>query len=256
MKNLNYSFLFIVTIAFNVWALNELSFKQEVSVNKNNAKAVIIDVGAGSLNVRGDDIDEIKVSAKIYSKKYSNLEDLRESFYENIEFDLQQKGTNIVFKAKNKDKLFNFFNAEIAIDVEMIMPREMHLEVDDGSGNAFISNIDGMLEIDDGSGSLTVQNIGSSVTIDDGSGNIDITNVTGDVRIDDGSGNIKLTHINGSVYIDDGSGEINIKDVSKNVTVDDGSGSIKILGLVGEFNLIDDGSGSIYVNEKKWHINH
>jgi DUF4097 and DUF4098 domain-containing protein YvlB len=255
MKILNYGFLIICTVAFNVWAFNELSFEQEISIAKNNAKAVIIDVGAGSLKVRGEDVDEISVTAKVYSKKYSTLEDLQESFDDNVIFDLKQKGSNIVFLAKNKDKLFNFSSSEISIDVELVMPNNMHLDVDDGSGSIDIANIQGMLEIDDGSGSLVIQNIGANVSIDDGSGSIEINNVTGDVRIDDGSGKLKLTDINGSVYIEDGSGEINIMNVAKNVTLDDGSGSVNIVDLAGNFKLIDDGSGSIYVNDKKWVVN-
>jgi DUF4097 and DUF4098 domain-containing protein YvlB len=255
MKILNYCFLIICTVAFNVWALNELSFEQEVSIAKNNAKAVIIDVGSGSLKVRGEDVDEISVTAKVYSKKYSNLEDLQESFNENVIFDIQQKGSNIIFLAKNKNKLFGSSNTDISIDVELVMPMSLHLEVDDGSGSIDIANIDGMLEVDDGSGSLVIHNIGANVSIDDGSGSIEINNVTGDVRIDDGSGQLKLTDINGSVYIEDGSGEINIKNVSNNVTVDDGSGSVKVVDLAGSFKLIDNGSGSIYVNNEKWLVN-
>jgi DUF4097 and DUF4098 domain-containing protein YvlB len=254
MKILNYGFLIICTLAFNVWALNELSFEKEVSIAKNNAKAVIIDVGAGSLKVRGEDVDEISITAKVYSKEYSGLAELQESFDDNVIFDLQHKGSNIVFKAKNKDKLFSFSDSNISIDVELIMPKDMHLEIDDGPGNVLITNINGMLEIDDASGSLNIQNIGASVSIDDGSGSLEISNVFGDVRIDDGSGKIKITHINGSVYIDDGSGDINITDVSENITVEDGSGSVNILELAGNFKLIDDGSGNIYVNEKKWNI--
>lgn len=252
MKNLNYGFLIICALAFNVWAFKELSFEQEVSIAKKDAKAVTIDVGSGSLKVRGEDIDEIRVMAKVYSKKYSNLEDLQESFTENVIFDIQHKGSNIVFQAKNKKKLFNFSSSDISIDVELVMPHSMHLDVDDGSGSIDIANINGMLEIDDGSGSLVIHNIGANVTIDDGSGSIEMNNVTGDVRIDDGSGQLKLTDINGSVYIEDGSGEINITGVSNNVTLDDGSGSVKIVDLAGDFKLIDDGSGSIYVNDKKW----
>lgn len=234
MKKLSYTVMILCTLAFNVWAFGELSLNQKLSVKKDNANLVVIDVGAGSLNVRGADIDEVSVSAKIHSKEYKDIDALQEAFENKMVFELQHKGSIIVFKALEKKKMLSFSSSDISIDIEMVIPRSMNLEIDDGSGSMEVTNIDGSLNIDDGSGS------------------IEISHIKGDLHIDDGSGSLDLRNVGGSVFLNDSSGGVDIQGVAGDVTVDDGSGSINITELKGNFHLEDDGSGQIHVNGKKW----
>lgn len=253
MKKIGYGVLILSTLAFNVWAMGELSFKKELSVSQNRADKIFIDVGSGSLYVKGDDVEEVVVNAKIYSKEYNNLDELHDVFFEKVIFSLEEKGSTIVLKAMNKKRFFGNHNTNISIDLEVIVPRSMNVEIDDGSGSMHISNLEGTLEIDDGSGSTYIDNIGSKVSIDDGSGHLEISNIRSNVHIDDGSGKIVMKNIGGDVYIDDGSGEVDIVGVTGDMKIDDGSGSINVTELAGNFVLVNGGSGHIYVNNKKWH---
>jgi hypothetical protein len=253
MKQTIYLFL-ILFIFTNVNAENKLSFNRDISMNASDSSKFFADVGAGYLAIQGGDVDEITVKAKIYSNKYGNLDDLQKAFDKYMLFSLERKGSKLVLKAIVKKRSFSFSSPDIAIDLDIIVPRSLNIEIDDGSGNLRVFDIDGKLEIDDGSGSMVIKNIGDNITIDDGSGNLEITNVDGDVRIDDGSGNQIIRNIKGSIYIDDGSGVVDIVKVTGDVSIDDSSGSIKVSELAGNFNLIDDGSGSVHVNGKKWNF--
>ena len=253
MKILSYGFLIGISLAYNVWAFGELSINRELSMQSNKAKEIFIDVGAGNLNVSSDNIDKVMVNAKVYSKKYDNVEELTQAFKDKMEFNLESKGSRIILKAMNKKSFFGTNNAQIAIDLEVVIPKEMNVDIDDGSGDIWVTDIDGSLKIDDGSGSTLIDNIKGNVFIDDGSGNLTIRNILSSVTIDDGSGKIIMNNIQGDVAIDDGSGEVNITQVTGDVKVDDSSGSINVNDLAGHFTLIDDGSGSVYVNGQKWH---
>lgn len=243
---------FSILISVNVFADQKVSFNQDLSINASSSKNFFADVGAGSLSIRGADVDQISVKAKIYSSDYDDVEELRDAFDKYMVFTLDKQGATMVLKAMTKKKWFSFSNPNISVDLDIIVPQSMNVEIDDGSGSMTVSNIDGKLLVDDGSGSMLIKNIGNDVEIDDGSGHIEISNVDGDLHIDDGSGNQLLKNIEGSIYIDDGSGVVDIDTVAGDVSIDDGSGSIEIKELAGGFHLIGDGSGSIHVNGKRW----
>lgn len=252
MKILSYGFLIGITLAYNVWAFGELSFDRKLSLQTNKAKEIFIDVGAGNLKVTSGNTDQVTVNAKVYSKKYDSIDELTQVFEDKMEFSLESKGSTIILKAMNRKSFFGNNNTNIAIDLDMVIPKRMNVEIDDGSGDMWLTDIDGTLKIDDGSGSTVIDNVNGKVFIDDGSGNLTISNVLSSVTIDDGSGKIKMNNIQGNVTIDDGSGAINITQVAGDIKVDDSSGSINVTEMAGHFTLVDDGSGSVHVNGQKW----
>ncbi len=217
-----------------VLARNEISFEKELNIGASDSSRIFIDVGAGSLKLQGADVDKVSLKAKIYSKEYSRLDKLQSVFANKMELSLAQRNGSIVLKSLNKKSLFSFSNPNISVDLDVLIPRGMKVEIDDGSGPMTISDINNSVEIDDGSGSITIKNIVGNVLIDDGSGNSNLTNIDGNITIDDGSGTITIDYVTGDV------------------TIDDGSGSIIINNLQGKFNLEDSGSGSIQVNGKRW----
>jgi hypothetical protein len=252
MKILSYCFLIGTTLAFNVWAFRELSIDRELSIETNRANEIFIDVGSGSLNVSSGNVDQVTVKAKVYSKNYDSIDELTQVFEDKMEFSLEPKGSTIILKAMNRQSFFGNNNTNIAIDLDVVIPIKMNVEIDDGSGDMWVSDIGGTLKIDDGSGSTVIDNVSGKVFIDDGSGNLTINNAQNSVTIDDGSGKIIMNNIQGNVSIDDGSGEVNITQVAGDVKVDDSSGSINVTELAGHFTLVDDGSGNVHVNGKKW----
>ncbi len=239
-------------VTLSAWAGDELSFDRSLSMSTDRLSAVEFDVGAGSLEIVGTSGDEIRINATIESDDYRDMGDLMEDFEEKMRFEIDRESEYAMVYAKSKDNMKWGKSKNIAIHLEVEMPRGMDLVVDDGSGSITIENIDGLVNIDDGSGSMTLRSIGSDVRIDDGSGSIMIAGVNGDLDIDDGSGSVELKDISGSVNIEDGSGEILAKGVGGDFKVDDGSGDVIVKGLDGQFKLIDDGSGSIRVNGEKW----
>jgi len=233
-KILKLSVLSLSVFVLTTQAKPELSFKQELNLNASNLKQIFIDTGNGMLTLKGDNVDNIHVNATIRSKDYNNLAQLEKAFHKKMELSLNQNNSKAILKSLNKKGFFNMGNHNIAIDIEMIIPNTLKVEIDDGSGSMNISNINNSLEIDDGSGSMTISNISGNLTIDDGSGSSNISNIIGDI------------------FIDDGSGSITINGVTGDVTVDDGSGSIFIDNLQGKFHMEDDGSGKVVINGKKW----
>lgn len=133
------------------------------------------------------------------------------------------------------------------LDLEVDVPANLPLEVEDTSGEVEISDT-GAVRLDDNSGDLRLRRIGGDVEVRDGSGGIEIEDVKGSVRItEDGSGEIRIAGVDGDVVIrDDGSGAIDVSRVKGSVRIDeDGSGSIRVRDVGGDFEVGRDGSGGI-----------
>lgn len=137
-------------------------------------------------------------------------------------------------------------NSYVRMDLELLVPDSLRLDVKDSSGPLRIENV-GELELADSSGSINVEDITGNAVIKDSSGSLEVDRVSGDVTITDSSGSIDVNEVEGSVVIEsDSSGGIEIEDVRQNVLVRrDSSGGIDVRRIGGDFIVERDGSGGI-----------
>lgn len=213
--------------------------QQTLAITAQKLNALDIKTGAGALVIEGDEnATEIIVVADIYTKN---------SDLDNVEFTLTESGKSAYLVAKIDSN--GFWHGESPhIDIKIILPSQLKLNIDDGSGAIEISNIDAQVEVNDGSGELTIKNVKNDLKINDGSGGIYISEVIGNLNIKDGSGEISINDLDGDLDIDDGSGSIFVNGVSGDANIKDGSGELTIRSVEG-FVTIDDGSGSIDVEQ-------
>ena len=220
---------------------------KELSLSSEGISEMEMECGAGFLNVKGvEGLDEIKVQADITAGNKKG-DSLKEFIEENVELSLEKHGNRAVLISRIESSPFSFFfweNGNNRIDLTVEVPREMNLEIKDGSGDIELKNIKGEVDIDDGSGSMAIADIKGELEIHDGSGSIEINNVDGKTEIHDGSGNLSIKNINGDMDIRDGSGSIDITEVTGNTIIFDGSGNIDVDKVRGDLD-IDDGSGSL-----------
>lgn len=220
---------------------------KHLSLSAVGIEQLEIQCGAGYLEVDGiEGLEKIEVRAEIVLKGLSEGQAQR-YIKKYVKLSLEKRGNTAVLisKIRSSSSFFNWGEKKINLTVKV--PKNIDLDVEDGSGSITIESIIGKLDIEDGSGSIDIEGITGSLEICDGSGSIGIENITGNIEIDDGSGTINVKSINGNIDIDDGSGEIEARDIAGEVLIDDGSGSIDIRNADGDVE-ISDGSGSIYIN--------
>jgi hypothetical protein len=239
---------FIVMAMFAVSLSHAGSHKysevRNLELDASGLSDMFIDAGAGALIVNGvEGSGEIVVVATIVVE--GEEEEARKLIEKRLRLDLERDGDRAILKAG-----FNTgwgWDGDAAIDLDVRMPAQLPLRIDDGSGSIKVHDIVSSVRIDDGSGPIEIGNSGD-IDIDDGSGSITLED-TGGVRIDDGSGSITIVRAAGDVYVEDGSGTIDIRGVQGNVTVDDGSGDIEIDDVEQDLIIEEEGSGSLrYTN--------
>jgi DUF4097 and DUF4098 domain-containing protein YvlB len=230
------------TFAFSYQEVKELSLSAE------GIKKLEIRCGAGSLEVLGkEDLEEIQVIAEIVFKGVSE-ERAKKFIRERIKLSIKKTGEKAILVSKFKQFrpiLFSF--KERVINMTVNVPKNMPLQIDDGSGWLRIENITGNVDIDDGSGSMEILNVTGELHLEDSSGDVRVEKIKGNMEIDDSSGDLKVKNISGDVKIDDGSGEIDMVGIFGNVAIDDGSGTIYVRDVQGEV-VVSDGSGSINID--------
>jgi hypothetical protein len=224
--------MFTASLASAAWN-DEYQEVRNLKLGASGISALEVEAGAGSLEIIGvSGTDEIVVTATILVPE-DDADKARKKINSHLVLSLEKKGNHAVLKGYFKDGFMNFGDSPL-VQLEVRVPQELDLKVDDGSGSIVVENVAGNIELEDGSGSISMMNVGGNVEIDDGSGSITVEGVRGDLIIGDGSGSIKVREVAGSVTVDDGSGSINVSDVEQDLIIeDDGSGSLDFSNIGG-----------------------
>lgn len=192
------------------------------TVPSTSITKVDVSAGAGSLNVTSSpSATEISITANVCASRKSGLEGAGVQHV--VQGDTQYLWTKI-----NDMNGFFFSSGYSHIDLEVIVPTGMAVDIEDGSGDLSVSGT-GDLNVVDGSGETRIFAIAGNVKVKDGSGQLTIEDVQGNVDVDDGSGEIDIVKVAGSVTVRDGSGDIDVRDVQLEVSIlEDGSGDVNI----------------------------
>ena len=222
----------LLVVGFTPAAASDYAETRELNLDAAGVDSLFIDAGAGSIEVKGDPgLDRIEVVARIIVED-ADEERASKKIAKSMTLSLERRDDMARLDAYFRQGFWGG-SSGARIDLEVRMPAQVGLEIEDGSGFIDVQGIAAAVSIDDGSGSIDVRDV-ASVYIDDGSGSIDVNVVAGDVEIDDGSGSIEVRQVGGSVTVDDGSGDIDIRDVEMDVIIiDSGSGGVRLADVRG-----------------------
>jgi hypothetical protein len=180
--------------------------------------------------------DKILVTAIIDVPGHSD-EQAKKLIENDLILSLEQSGEKAILRGYFEDGNWDWGDSP-QVRLEVSIPNNFTLKVDDSSGSITVSEVSGDIEIDDSSGSIDMDDVGGVITIVDSSGSISVKGAGGSISIEDGSGSIKVRDVAGSVTIDDGSGSISVKNVEQDLIIlSDGSGSVKYANIAGVVEL-------------------
>lgn len=211
---------------------------EKLSLSREGIEILKIDCGAGFLVVEGTG-ESIEVTAEIEVDDMDR-EDAEEFISKAVILTLKKTQSTAVLRSEIEQGR-RFFSVNARINLTVHVPKDIALDIDDGSGSIKVTDMNSNIRIDDGSGSVDINNIAGKVTVDDGSGELTIESVRGDVSVEDGSGYLYIADVDGNVKVDDASGDIDIDRVSGDVTIiDEGSGGCRIRHVKGHVARLDD----------------
>ena len=228
-----------------------LSETRDFSVPAEGIDTLIINCGAGSLNLHGvSTSDKIKITAQIEGENFSD-DEFKELVQKNVQILLDKKTNQSILQSDLKVPVKKDQDARINLRIEI--PETINVKIFDGSGSIGVRALQANLQIDDDTGSIKIKNISGEVIIGDSSGSIAIEDIAGNVFVTDGSGSIAIESVQGDLNVKDRGGNITIVDIEGNVTVSDGSGTIEIQDIERNVLIIirEEGSGLVEIEGVK-----
>ncbi len=231
--------LALVGLAGCIGGERRLVDRTEQGLDADGLDGLVLDVGAGALEVVGDPtVERVEVTVELATNLYGIGDD--EAARDALGVRLEPAGEDATLVVQLDGAPDGYY-----ADVFVRLPARMTVAGIDGSGDTSVSDVAG-LDLEDGSGELVIARVAGPIHLIDDSGDILAEAIDGDVRVEDGSGDLRLTDVHGEVAIEDGSGDIDVGAVTGDVVVDDDSGDVVLLGIAGSVT-IRDGSGDITV---------
>lgn len=224
------------------------SAPRNATVPASRAERVTVIARAGTLRIEGrSGAGEVTVRGTARASSRGALDDVR--------LIAEERGGTIYIEAAIPEHHDWNDNDEQSLDLVIELPRDLPLDVEDGSGDLEVRNV-GPLELSDGSGEATIEHVGGNLRVKDGSGELHILDVKGDVEVTDGSGELEIRDIDGGVEIaQKGSGTLRITSVAKSVRVRaKGSGSVDVSHVGGDFIVDERATGNVEYSDVKGRV--
>ena len=217
-----------------------------------DVKTLQIICAAGSLEIYGvDRTDRINVTATVKISGITRKETA--GFMErHVRLSLNKQSQKAILESVFKDE--SRMKADAKIDLIVRIPKQLAVQIDDGSGPILVSDLDGDLTITDGSGSISVRDIQGNIKVEDGSGKLHINDISGNLDVKDGSGSILVDQVKGNARLVDSSGKMTIMDIEGNLTIRDGSGGIEIMNVTQNVLIKEAGSGILEIDGVKGNV--
>ena len=225
------------------------SAPRNATVPVSRAERVTVIGRAGSLRIEGrSGAREVTVRGTARASSRTALDAVRLIAEE-------RRGTIYIEADIPEHHGWNDDDDEQSLDLVIELPRDLPLDVEDGSGDLEIRDV-GPLELSDGSGEATIEHVGGNLRVKDGSGELHIVDVKGDVEVTDGSGELEIRDVDGGVEIGQkGSGTLRITSVAKSVRVRaKGSGSVDVSHVGGDFIVDEIATGNVEYSDVKGRV--
>lgn len=241
---------------------------EELALDLKGISTLVVDMGSDTLHVDGaaDADGVLRGRACASSDKRMQLLSLKQ----------ERRGDRLLLTLERAHRTIAIsFGSDYAYhDLSIKVPPSLAVELNEGSGDAFISNvaalsaklgsgdlearqIQGDLRISVGSGDVVADSVGALQVDSVGSGDVTVNGVSADTRIGSvGSGDVTVRNGKDGVNIESlGSGDITLSGIDGSVELDHmGSGDLRVTDIDGDVVVNHIGSGNVHAKNVKGEI--
>jgi len=217
--------LFMATTAFG---------QKTIEKTFSGVEDIRLSVASGSIVVKKASGSDVKVTLEY------NYDD------DDYEAEFDQSGSRLRMgeEFKNRRNWNNRGRSEWTLEI----PDGMSLDMNTGSGNIEVLNVEADILASSGSGRVEVEGIKGYSRLTTGSGSISAEDMEGELKVNTGSGAIRVRDINGDSDLNTGSGSIRVNNATGGMQYNTGSGSIDAINVsITDHSRFNTGSGSIDV---------
>ena len=213
------------------WPKERYEKTQEVSASMTDIEQVSVDTSFGDIKIKGADINDCNVTAKITAQAPTT--DEAKSLAEQTKITLETQGKILFVRAQKPETKKN---SSIGVSYTIIVPKNIGLECKSSYGNIRLSNTIGDITANTSYGDIDVENIAGKMRLNTSYGKVDCRQITcAEFAANSSFGDMKVVFSNAcpndlSAKISTSYGEVNVDvplSFAGDVFIDTSFGKIK-----------------------------
>ena len=206
------------------------------SINVENNESIFISVKYENLIVKGWNKDSVSIKGELNERTKS--------------YTLENRGGRVVFEVKTDNSLLNFASKKANTTLEIFIPSESDLSLENVNGYNTVSSLKGPLSVSSINGGINAEDIVKRAKLDTVNGEIIAKSLKGGLVADSVNGRIKIDDINENINSSTVNGEIDIQSSNNDISANTVNGQIKIQLDTADNLKLETVNGQINLNTK------
>jgi DUF4097 and DUF4098 domain-containing protein YvlB len=197
-------------------------------------KRIVFENRRGNIRLTGGDGDEVTVTGHKLVRAFNQGDADRTNRMTPVEVVLQ--GDRILVRS-NQERTPS--NQRIAIDLEVMAPRNVIVESKNASGDYDISNVTGSVDLGSDRSDVRLSNIGGNVRVELGRSDVvRAVNIKGNVELQGRGSDVELENIEGQVTVNGAyGGTLDFKNLAKPLRFDSRNTELRVEALPGRISM-------------------
>lgn len=211
---------------------------------KNEAAAQPQQIDESYAGVKKIDLDIAIGNVAVGPAKGSQID--VKGFYDGdkLKVKVEQDGSKLTITEKTRER----DNNDIRSRWEILVPADMEMEANLGTGNMDITKYTGALEGNCGTGDLTLVASETELSWNCGTGDYVLTNCEGEFELNTGTGDVRLTNVRGRTSVNSGTGDLDLTNCRGEIDANSGTGDVEASNLaILKASSFNSGTGHVDV---------
>lgn len=176
---------------------SDYDFDINASSPSQGITRVVLENLKGNLSLKGEETSEVKLSGRKSIRAFNKGDAERADQQSVVKLDRQ--GDLLIVRAEEPR---NSRMLSVSIDLDLVVPKGVSIEIRGRSGDLSIEDIDGGVEVSSGRGDVRLNRIGKDVKVESSrSGLVRATNVKGGVDLQGRGSEVQIENIQGEVKV-------------------------------------------------------
>ena len=211
------------------------------SIPLQGAVRIVVTNSQGDVKVIGEK-GRSDISCEYTKRIRGRDQDEADRLFSLMDIDVTREGGGLKISARYPDRSGGDRNilaflmqhyAGLSIDMNILVPSRLDVEIVSSSGDVQLASILGAAEITSASGDVEATGIGGNLKIDVSSGDMTVSGVAGKAFLSSASGDIEAHYVKGDAGVQTSSGDIVLTEIGGDLTAASASGDVTAEGVRG-----------------------
>ena len=221
----------IAVCAILLAALPTFLIAQNLDKSYQNVEYLEISSLTGDITIQKGTTTEVKVKGEWDDEKINV----------NVNYD----GKTLMIEEK---KIRNYGNTGHGSNWVLMVPDNLDLDVNSGTGDLAISGVKADLDANSGTGDITIEDMEGRFDVNSGTGGLEIDNAKGKFDLNSGTNHVRVTNSEGKFDANSGTGNVEFRKVKPtgNTVLNSGTGNVEFIinGSIEADLALNSGTGN------------